>query len=47
MFCPVLCSNCCHEGVQWALETYYVHYDNYGLVDELVFLVMKYLEGSM
>ena len=47
VFCPVLCSNCGHEDVQWVLETYYVHYDNYGHIDELVFLLMMYLKGAL
>ena len=46
-FCPVLCSNCGHEDVQWVLETYCVHYDNYGYIDELVFLLMMYLKGTV
>ena len=25
------------------IETYYVHYDNYGHVDELVFLLIMYI----
>ena len=29
------------------LETYYVHYDNYGHIDELVFLLIMYLKGSV
>ena len=29
------------------LETYYVHYNNHGHVDELVFLLIKYLIGTM
>ena len=39
--CPVSCSNCGHEGVQWVLETFYVHYDNHGHVNELVSLLIK------
>ena len=46
-FCPVLCSNCGHEGVQLVLETYYVHYDNHGHVDKLVFLLIKYLKRTI
>ena len=46
-FCPDLCSNCGHEDVQWVLETYYVHYDNHGHIDELEFLLIKYLKGTM
>ena len=46
-FCPVLCSNCGHEDVQLVLETYYMHFDNYGHIDELVFLLIKYLKGTM
>ena len=47
VFCPVLCSKCGHEDVQWVLETYYVHYDNYGHIDEMVFLVIMYLKGTV
>ena len=47
VFCPVLCSNCGHEDVQWVLETYYVHYNNNGHIDELVFLLIMYLKGSV
>ena len=46
-FCPVLCNNCGHENVQWLLETYYVHYYNYGHIDELIFLLIMYLKGTM
>ena len=44
-YCPILCSNCGHEDVQWVLETYYVHYDNYGHIDELVSLLIMYHQG--
>ena len=46
-FCPVLCSNCGHEDVQRVLETYYEHYNNYGHIDELVFLLIMYLKGTV
>ena len=45
--CPVLCSNSGHEDVQWVLEKYYVHYNNYGHIDELVFLLIMYLKGTV
>ena len=44
--CPVLCSNCGHEDVQWVSETY-VHHNNHSYVDELVFLLIKYLKGTI
>ena len=45
--CPVLCSNCGHEDVQLVLETYYLHYNNHGHIDELVFLLIMYLKGTV
>ena len=46
-FSPVLCSNCGHESVLCLLETNHLYYNNYDLVDVLVFLVIKYLRDTM